>query len=622
MAYRDGAPVRLGDLGNVVDSVQDTKQASWFNGQRAIVLAIQRQPGTNTVEVAQRVKDEVEQLRPQLPASVEMATLYDRSETVKASVADVKFTLFLALCLVVMVIFLFLRNVRATTIPALALPMSLVGTFAVMYLLGYSLDNLSLMALTLAVGFVVDDAIVVLENVVRHLEHGESVMDAAINGSREISFTVISMTLSLVAVFIPVLLLGGLIGRLFQEFAVTIAVAILVSGFVSLTLTPMLCSRWLRPEEKNAEHGRFYRATERAWEASLAGYERSLGWVMNHRGLAMLFSLGILVGTVVLGRIVPKGFIPSEDTGQLNGTTETAEGTSYDAMVQHQRAAAAIVQEDPNVDGFMSSVGAGGRSNSVNQGRLFIHLKERGQRPLDADAVAQSLTRKLAAVPGLRVFITNPPVINIGGRSAKSLYQFTLQSSDMDALYDGAAKLEQRLHDVPGLTDVTSDLQIKNPQVQVTVDRDRASALGIDVEPDRERALQRVRCAAGEHHLHAERSVLGGDGAAPAVPARPVGHEPAAPHRPRRGLGAARQPGQGDRGRGPAHREPLRPAAVGHALVQPAAGHLDRHGGRRRWRRPPARCSRRPSAPASRAPRRRSRTRSRGWWCCSSSPSW
>jgi len=481
VAYRDGAPVRLSDLGRVVDSVQDTKVASWFNGQRAIVLAIQRQPGTNTVEVAQRVKDEVEQLRPQLPPAVQLATLYDRSDSIKASVTDVKFTLFLALCMVVMVIFLFLRNVRATTIPALALPMSLVGTFAVMYLLGYSLDNLSLMALTLAVGFVVDDAIVVLENIVRHIEQGESVMDAAVNGSRQISFTVMSMTLSLVAVFIPVLLLGGLIGRLFQEFAVTIAVAILVSGFVSLTLTPMLCSRWLKREEKDAVHGRWYRATELAWERSLSWYERSLAWVMDRRGLAMLFSLVILIGTLVLGRIVPKGFIPSEDTGQLSGTTETAEGTSFDAMVAHQQAAAAIVQEDPNVDGFMSSVGAGGRNNTVNQGRLFIHLKPQSARALDADAVGQALTRKLAAVPGMRVFITNPPVINIGGRQSKSLHQFTLQGSDIEALYQGATTLERRLHDVIGLTDVTTDLQIKNPQVQVSIARDRAAALGIDV---------------------------------------------------------------------------------------------------------------------------------------------
>ena len=480
VAYRDGAPVRLRDLGRVIDSVQDTKQASWFNGERAIVLAIQRQPGTNTVAVAQRVKDLVDQLRPGLPASVELATLYDRSQSIQQSVSDVRFTLFLALCLVVMVIFLFLRNIRATLIPSLALPMSLVGTFAVMYLLGYSLDNLSLMALTLAVGFVVDDAIVVLENIVRHIERGESVMEAALKGSREISFTVISMTLSLVAVFIPVLLLGGLIGRLFQEFAVTIAVAILVSGFVSLTLTPMLCSRWLAPAGENGEHGRLYQIIESAWVRSLAAYERSLAWVMDRRGLAMAFSGLILVGTVLLGRAVPKGFIPSEDQGQLFGTTETAEGTSFHNMVEHQRAAAAIVQTDPNVEGFMSAVGGGGRNTTTNQGRLFIHLKPRDQRPLGADDAARSITSKLAVVPGLRVFLNNPPVINIGGRSSKSQYQFTLQSSDIGALYQAASTMEQKLHELKGITDVTSDLQIKNPQIQVSIDRDRAASLGID----------------------------------------------------------------------------------------------------------------------------------------------
>jgi len=482
VAYRDGAPVRLGDLGNVVDSVQDTKRASWFNGQRAVVLAIQRQPGTNTVAVAERVKAAVSALRSQIPPSVEIATLNDRSLTVRASVNDVKFTLFLALCLVVMVIFLFLRNLRATAIPALALPMSLVATFAVMYLLGYSLDNLSLMALTLAVGFVVDDAIVVLENIVRHIEKGESVLQASINGSREITFTVISMTLSLVAVFIPVLFLGGLIGRLFQAFAVTIGVAILVSGFVSLTLTPMLCSRWLKPKGvEEARHGRWYRATERTWGQTLTWYQRSLAWVMDRRGLALAFSALVLVGTVVLARLVPKGFIPSEDQQQLRGTTETAEGTSYEAMVKHQLAAAAIVQEDPNVDGFMSAVGGGGRLSTVNQGRLFIHLKPRSEREMNADEVARSLSQKLAAVPGMRAFISNPPVLNIGGRSSKSEYQFTLTSSDMEALYQGAGALERRLQDVPGLLDVSSDLQIKNPQVQVEIARDRAAALGIDV---------------------------------------------------------------------------------------------------------------------------------------------
>ena len=482
VAYRDGAPVRLGDLGNVVDSVQDTKRASWFNGERAVVLAIQRQPGTNTVAVAERVKAVVSELRSQIPPSVEIATLNDRSLTVRASVDDVKFTLFLALCLVVMVIFLFLRNLRATAIPALALPMSLIGTFAVMYLLGYSLDNLSLMALTLAVGFVVDDAIVVLENIVRHIEKGESVLEASINGSREITFTVISMTLSLVAVFIPVLFLGGLIGRLFQAFAVTIGVAILTSGFVSLTLTPMLCSRWLKPKgEEEERHGRMYRATERAWGGTLSWYQRSLAWVMDRRGLALAFSALVLVGTVVLARFVPKGFIPSEDQQQLRGTTETAEGTSYDAMVKHQLAAAAIVQEDPNVDGFMSAVGGGGRIGTVNQGRLFIHLKPRSEREMSADEVARSLSQKLSAVPGMRAFISNPPVLNIGGRSSNSEYQYTLTSSDMEALYQGAGALEQRLHDVPGLVDVSSDLQIKNPQVQVEIARDRAAALGIDV---------------------------------------------------------------------------------------------------------------------------------------------
>ena len=481
VTYRDGAPVRLRDLGRVIDSVQDTKRASWFNGQRAVVLAIQRQPGTNTVAVAERVKAEVERLRPQIPPSIEIATLNDRSLTVKASVNDVKFTLFLALCLVVMVIFLFLRNLRATLIPSLALPMSLVATFAVMHLLGYSLDNLSLMALTLAVGFVVDDAIVVLENIVRHIERGEPVMQAAIRGSREISFTVISMTISLVAVFIPVLFLGGLIGRLFQEFAVTIGVAILVSGFVSLTLTPMLCSRWLKPHQPDERHGRFYQVVEGAWEKSLAWYQRSLHWVMDRRPLAMAFSAAILVGTIVLGRIAPKGFIPSEDQSQLYATTEAAEGTSYDAMIRHQQAAAAIVQEDPNVDGFMSAVGSGGQSRTTNQGRLIMHLKPPAERDMSADEVARSLTRKLAAVPGIRVFVQNPPVINIGGRASKSEYQFTLQSSDIADLYQGSAALEQRLQSVPGLTDVTSDLQIKNPQVQVAIDRDRAAALGIDV---------------------------------------------------------------------------------------------------------------------------------------------
>jgi len=479
VAYRNGAPVRLQDLGRVVDSVQDTKTASWFSGTRSIVLAVQRQPGTNTVAVAGRVRDVMGQIEQQLPPSVKVHTLYDRSDTIEQSVHEVKFTLYLTLCLVVLTIFLFLRNVSATIIPSLALPMSLVGTFAVMYALGYSLDNLSLMALTLSVGFVVDDAIVMLENIVRHMEMGKPPMQAALDGAREIGFTILSMTLSLVAVFIPLLFMGGLIGRLFREFAVTISVAILVSGFVSLTLTPMLGSRFLR-RGGHARRGRFYESSERVYNGALRGYLRSLDWVMARRGLALGVSALIFLGTIWLGILVPKGFIPSEDTAQLRGTTEATEGTSWDRMFELQQTAMAIVQRDPNITGFMSAVG-GGRG-SVNQGRFFIHLKPQSERDMTADEVARSLSGKLAAVPGLRVFFSNPPPISIGGRQSKSLYQYTIQGPDIPELYKTAGELEQRFRQLPQLRDVTTDLQIKNPQVRVTIDRERASAYGLTVQ--------------------------------------------------------------------------------------------------------------------------------------------
>jgi HAE1 family hydrophobic/amphiphilic exporter-1 len=477
VAYKDGAPVRLQDVARVMDDVQDNKTASWFDGARAIVLAVQRQPGTNTVAVAAGVKRTVAALGPQLPASVRIQTLYDRSQPIRDSVNDVRLTLLITLCLVVMVIFLFLRNLSATVIPSLALPLSIIGTFAAMFLLGYSLDNLSLMALTLSVGFVVDDAIVMLENVVRHMEMGKRPLQAALDGSREIGFTILSMTLSLTAVFIPVLFMGGIIGRLFHEFAVTIGVAILVSGFVSLTLTPMLASRFLRPPREE-RHGRSYEATERVYRRVLGFYERTLGWVMDHRPVALIFSLLILVGTGALYMLVPKGFIPTEDTGLISGTTETIEGSSYDAMVQHQQQVAAVLAADPNVDHFMSSVGGG----TMNQGRVTIRLKPRAQRRLDADGVARELAPKLAAVTGIRTYLQVPPVIRIGGRPSKTLYQFTLQGADIQALYDNASALEARLRQVPILRDVTSDLQIKNPQVQVHIDRDRVAALGLTVE--------------------------------------------------------------------------------------------------------------------------------------------
>ena len=479
--WHNGSAVRLGDLGNIVDSVQDTKAAAWFNGTRGIVLGIQRQPGTNTVEVARAVRAEMERLKAQLPASLTVSTLYDRSISINDSVKDVKFTLYLTLVLVVLVIFIFLRNVSATIIPSLALPLSLIGTFAVMYLLGYSLDNLSLMALTLSVGFVVDDAIVMLENIVRHTEMGESPREAAFKGSAEIGFTIMSMTMSLVAVFIPVLFLGGLIGRLFHEFAVTIGVAILMSALVSLTLTPMLCSRFLRAghaEEGTGAMARMFGFTERIYERVVHRYDRSLRWVMAHSRATFAFSFVILIATILMARAVPKGFIPSEDQGSLRVTTETTEGTSFDGMYRHQMMAMSVIAKDSNVAGFMSSMGAGG-GGTANQGRFNLRLTDRKDRKLTADDVARSLARKLSQIPGLRAFVQNPPPISIGGRQAKSQYQYTLQGADIETLYRTAQAMQLRLSDLPQLRDVTSDLQIKNPQVQVSIDRDRASAVGV-----------------------------------------------------------------------------------------------------------------------------------------------
>ena len=478
VTYRNGSPVHLGDLGDVLDDVQNNKAAAWFGQTRGVILAIQRQPGTNTVAVADAVRELMDQLKTQIPASVNIKLLYDRSATIRESVSDVKFTLVLTLCLVIAVIFLFLRNVSATIIPSLALPISVIGTFAVMYLLGYSLDNLSLMALTLAVGFVVDDAIVMLENIVRHMEMGKPPMRAAIDGAAEVGFTIISMTISLTAVFIPILFLGGIVGRLFHEFAVTIAVSILVSGFVSLTLTPMLSSRFLRPHGTE-KHGRAYQATEAGYVWLVKRYETGLLWVMAHRRSAIVFSAIILAGTVALFMIVPKGFLPSEDIGELSITTEAPEGTSFDEMVVHQQQIAAIVQRDTNISNFMSSVGSGGGISTTNQGRLFIGLKPFGKR-LNVDDIIKELRPKLAKVPGVVSYVQNPPTIQIGGRVSKSLYQFAMQSSDIANLYPSAERLIAEAAQSPLLQDVTSDLQLGNPQASVTIDRERASSLGVD----------------------------------------------------------------------------------------------------------------------------------------------
>ncbi|MBF0607747.1 MAG: efflux RND transporter permease subunit [Magnetococcales bacterium] len=481
VAYRNGAPVRLSELGRAVDGVEENKIASWYKGTRAIILAIQRQPGTNTVEIVNSIKEMLPVFRQQMPASVDLNVLFDRSVSIRNSVDDVKHTLALTVVLVVLVIFLFLRNLSATIIPALALPLSITGTFAAMSLLGYSVDIMSLMALTLSVGFVVDDAIVMLENIVRHMEHGDSAYEAALKGSREIGFTILSMTLSLVAVFIPVLFMGGILGRLLHEFAVTISMAILISGFVSLSLTPMMCSRFLRHKTAQ-EHGRLYNATERFFTAILRAYEMTLRGVLNFRRTTLFVSTVVLFASVYLFLKIPMGFLPSVDTGQIFSFTEAQQGISFESMVRHQQAVAAIVGEDPNVEAFMSSVGAGGPNVLGNTGRIFMRLKPRSERRLNADQIIQELRPKFSKVTGIQIFMQNLPLIRIGGQLTKSQYQFTLQSPSTDDLYKYSAILESKMRTLPQLQDVTSDLLIKNPQVNVDINRDQAAALGVTAQ--------------------------------------------------------------------------------------------------------------------------------------------
>lgn len=512
VVYRNGAPVQIGDLGQAIDSVENDKVASWyfsrslssgktqqakagdFPGRRAIVLAIQKQPGTNTVETVAKIKKILPSFQKQLPAALTMEVLFDRSQPIEESINDVQFTLMLTIALVVLVIFLFLRNLWATIIPSLAVPLSLVATFGVMLLLGYSLDNLSLMALTLAVGFVVDDAVVMLENIFRHLEMGEPRLQAALNGSREIGFTILSMTISLVAVFIPILFMGGILGRLFQEFAVTMSVAILVSGIVSLSLTPMLCSRFLHPPhhadeiEKpvhdrskfNTFKNRLYNTSESVFNALRNAYAWSLRLSLKHHLLTMLFSGAILVATVALFVIVPKGFIPNVDTGQITATTQAAQNISFQEMAKHQQAVVDILRRDPNIDAINSTIGSGGPNASANTGRIFIRLKPRDRRHLSADEIVQELRPKVAKVPGIKVFLQNPPAINIGGQQTKAQYQFTLSSPNFEELQQYSPKLEDALSKLPEIQDVNSDLQINNPQVQVTVNREQAASLGLN----------------------------------------------------------------------------------------------------------------------------------------------
>jgi HAE1 family hydrophobic/amphiphilic exporter-1 len=502
VAYRNGSPVRLEALGRVIDSVQNDKIAAWYNGKPSQVIAIQRQPGTNTIAVVNNIKALLPTFRAEIPASIQLATLYDRSISIRDSINDVKFTLWLTLGLVVLVIFIFLRNISATAIPSLALPMSIIGTFTVMYLLNYTVDNLSMMALVLSVGFVVDDAIVMLENIVRHMEMGEGVFEAALNGSREISFTILSMTLSLAAVFIPVLFMGGLLGRLLHEFSVTIMCAVIVSGIVSLTLTPMLSSRFLRPP-KEQRHGRLYLLFERGFQLIQSVYDWSLKGVLRHRFVTLMASLVIVVFTVQLFLQTPKGFLPSEDSGGMFGITQAAQGISFDSMKQHQLEVTEIIRDDPNVSDVMSFAGAGLPGYGGNSGFFFVHLKDRPSaseemidsikrllrfpgskhdpnlRYISTDDVINELRPKMMSLPGVMAFMQNPPPIQIGGQLTKSLYQFTVEGPDTKELYKDAAELEMKMRQLPGLQDVNSDLQVSNPQVNVVIDRNKALALGV-----------------------------------------------------------------------------------------------------------------------------------------------
>jgi HAE1 family hydrophobic/amphiphilic exporter-1 len=481
IAYRNGNPVRLDEVAHVYDGIENDKSAAWYGGQRTIYLAIQKQPGTNVVQVVDAVKALLPTFREQLPAAVSLDVRTDRSVAIRESVHDVKFTLVLTIGLVIAVIFLFLRNVSATIIPSLALPASLVATFAVMYLLDYSLDNLSLMALTLSVGFVVDDAIVMLENIVRHMEMGKQPMRAAFDGSAEIAFTIVSMRVSLAAVFIPVLFMGGVVGRLLHEFAVTISAAILVSGFVSISLTPMLCSRFLKPPHAQ-KHGWFYNATERMFDLWLKAYDVTLQACMRFHVATMAVSIALIVGTVYLFGLVPKGFLPSEDQGRFNISIEAIQGISFDEMVRHQQEVADLVSKDPNVAGLSSNVGGGPGGGGLNQGRITIDLKPRTERKLSVDQIMSELRPKLSQVPGVRVYMVNQPPINLGGQQgARSLYQFTLQDTDTAELYRWAPVLEAKVRDLPGIEDVSTDLQIKNPQIQVDLDRDKISSLGLNI---------------------------------------------------------------------------------------------------------------------------------------------
>ena len=481
VAFRNGAPVKLDEVARIYDSVENDKIATWLNGERAIVLAIQKQPDANTVAVVDSVLAKLPALRAAIPPSVTMQVMMDRSISIRQAVADVEETLVIAIALVIMVIFLFLRKVSATLIPALAVPISLCGTFAMMYALDYSINNMTLLALTLSVGFVVDDAIVMLENIVRHIEHGMKPYEAALKGAREIGFTIVSITFSLIAVFIPVLLMGGIVGRVFREFAVTISVAIIVSGFVSLTLTPMLCARVLKAHDDSKRPNVVLRAFEWMFDCWLRAYEVSLDWVLARKPLIVLVTLATLGGTVYLYMIVPKGFFPQEDTGFLIGVTEAATDTSFEAMKERQLALAEILRSDPAIEYLNSTVGSGGPNPTANYARFFIALKPKKDRD-NLNTIIARLRVKARQVPGMQAFFQPIQNLSVGGRISKAQYQYVLQSGDTESLYRISPEMLEKIAKIPGLLDVTPDLYIKNPQMTVDIDREKAMVYGVTVD--------------------------------------------------------------------------------------------------------------------------------------------
>ena len=486
VAWRNGAPVKLEEIAHVIDSVENNQVASWFNDKRAVVLAVQRQPGANAVAVVDAVQAQLPTYRAQVPAAIDLEVLADRSVSIRNSVSDVEFTLGIAIALVILVIFLFLRSVPATIIPALAVPVSLIGTCAVMYALNFSINNMTMLALTLSVGFVVDDAIVMLENIVRYIEGGMRPFEAALKGSKEIGFTIVAITFSLIAVFIPVLMMGGMVGRVFREFAVTIAFAIMISGFVSLTLTPMLCARVLRNHHEGEKQNFILRMFEAGFNACLKGYEWALDRVLKYKAITLAVTLATLAATVYLYIAIPKGFFPTEDTGFIAATTEAATDASFPAMSALQAQVSAIVLKDKAVDYVNPSVGPGGVNPTPNTGRIYIALKPRSERAENSTAVIQRLRVTANTVPGMSVYFQNVQNINITGRPSKSEYQYSLQSSDTEALFRLAPEMRDRIAKVDGLRDVNSDLYIKNPQMNVEIDRERAGVYGITIDQIRQ----------------------------------------------------------------------------------------------------------------------------------------